>query len=105
VTLAHERNFCQLVRSDTQRLPWGSTLVLVTARETDELLATVLPLGRSGFNIVLVYVDYPNPASFELAQRRASMLGMRAYRIWRDQDLDVWRRHAAQGATYVHGTL
>jgi hypothetical protein len=105
LTVAHERDFCHLVRADAQRLPWGATLVVVTSRESEELLQTVLPLRRSGFYIVLVYLDYPNPASYELVQRRASMLGLRSYRIWREQDLDVWRRQAVQGGTHVHGAV
>jgi uncharacterized protein (DUF58 family) len=95
LSLAHERPFWPLVRGEVQRLPWGATLVFITSQETDELIETLLPLRRSGFNLVLVYLDYPNPASFEDAQRRAATLGIKAYRIWRDQDLEVWQRQTS----------
>ncbi|HEX5414121.1 MAG TPA: DUF58 domain-containing protein [Chloroflexota bacterium] len=90
--LAHERPFWGLVRAEAQRLPWGATLVFVTSQETSDLLDTVMTLQRSGFNIVLVYVDYPNPESGELALRRAATLGLRAYRVARASDLSVWKR-------------
>lgn len=90
--VAHEKPFWELVRAEAQRLPWGATLVFVTGQETPELLETVLTLQRSGFNIVLVYLDYPNPESGEFALRRAATLGMRAYRVARANDLSVWKR-------------
>ena len=90
--VAHDRPFWPRVRTEIPRLPWGATLAFITSTETDELLQTVLPLHRSGFNVVLIYVDYPDPASFELANRRARSLGLRAYRVWREADLDIWRR-------------
>jgi hypothetical protein len=94
ITLAQDRPFWPLVRGEMQRLPWGATLVFVAPRETDELLDTALPLRRSGFNVVLVYLDYPGEDAFEPARQRARLLGMPAYRIWREADLEVWRRQA-----------
>jgi len=105
LALAHDRPFWPLVRGEIQRLPWGATLVVVTSSETDELLATVLPLRRSGFSVVLIYVDYPSPAGFELARRRAAMLGMPAFRVWREDDGEVWRRQVTpQGGARVRTT-
>ncbi|MGH2457990.1 MAG: DUF58 domain-containing protein [Chloroflexota bacterium] len=92
VTVVSDRSFWPAIRSEIKRLPWGATLVIVTPRETEELLETTLPLLRSGFNVVLIYVDYPNPEVYEVAHQRAALLGMRAYRVWREEDVDVWRR-------------
>ncbi|HVC35492.1 MAG TPA: DUF58 domain-containing protein [Chloroflexota bacterium] len=92
VTVVAEQPFLPALRAEVKRLPWGATLVVVTPRETEELLETALPLRRAGFNVVLIYVDYPNPEPFEAAHQRAAMLGMRAHRVWREEDVDVWRR-------------
>jgi uncharacterized protein (DUF58 family) len=94
LAVAHDRSFWPRVRHDIPKLPWGATLAFVTPSETEELLDTVLPLQRAGFNIVLIYVDYPNPATFEPASRKARSLGLRAFRVWREADLDIWRRQA-----------
>ncbi|HVB96605.1 MAG TPA: DUF58 domain-containing protein [Chloroflexota bacterium] len=94
-----DRSFWSEARTEFRRLPWGATLVVVTPRETDELLETVVPLRRSGFNVVLVYLDYPNPVAWEPAQRRAATLGMTAFRIWRDEDAEVWRQPARGSLT------
>ncbi len=92
--LAHEQEFWPLVRSDVKRLPWGATLVFVVPSESDTLLETVVMLKRSGFSVVLVYVDYPIAEQFEIAERRARGLGVPAVRIWREQDVDAWKRRA-----------
>lgn len=93
LTVVTDRAFWPLVRDEVKRLPWGATLVVVTPRETDELLDSALILQRSGFNVVLIYVDYPNPEVYEIAHQRAATLGLRAYRVWREEDVDIWRRH------------
>jgi uncharacterized protein (DUF58 family) len=92
--IAHDRPFWPGVRRELARLPWGATLAFVTPSETDEVLDTVLPLHRAGFNVILIYLDYPDPAQFELASGRARSLGLRAYRVWRESDLEIWRRQA-----------
>jgi hypothetical protein len=84
-----------MVPSEVRRLPWGATLAFVVPSETSVLLDTVVMLKRSGFSVVLIYVDYPDPVSFELAERRARTMGVPAYRVWRESDVDVWRRGTA----------
>jgi uncharacterized protein (DUF58 family) len=105
--LGNETPFWPEVREAVQRLPWGATLVVITGHETEELLAYTLPLLRAGFHVVLIYLDYTSPESAELALARARMLGMPAYQIWREDDLEIWRRQAgtdsvALGTNHVH---
>jgi hypothetical protein len=90
--LVHEGEFWSLVQAEVRRLPWGATLAFVVPGESSVLLDTVVMLKRSGFSVVLVYLDYPDPVSFDLAERRARTMGVRAYRVWRETDVDVWRR-------------
>lgn len=94
--LAHERLFWPLVQSDVRRLPWGATLVFVVPSESETLLDIVVILKRSGFSVVLVYVDYPIVEQYEIAERRARGLGVPAFRVWRDEDLELWRRHTGR---------
>jgi uncharacterized protein (DUF58 family) len=92
LVLANAREFWPNVQSEVRRLPWGATLVFVVPAESRELLDQVVLLKRSGFSVVLVYLDYPDLALFQAAERRAASLGIQSYRIWRESDLDVWRR-------------
>ena len=95
IEIAQDQAFWPRVRRESARLPWGATLAFVTPSETEELVDTVLPLHRAGFNVILIYLDYPDPAQFDLANQRARSLGLRAYRVWRESDLEIWRRQAA----------
>jgi hypothetical protein len=52
----------ELLRWESPRLPWGATLVVVTAVVTDELAATILRLRDAGRRLVLVSLaDEPPP--------------------------------------------
>jgi uncharacterized protein (DUF58 family) len=51
----------RLLRDESPRLPWGATLVVVTAVVTDELRVTLSRLREAGRRLVLVGVDYELP--------------------------------------------
>ncbi len=51
----------RLLRDESPNLPWGATLVVVTAVVTDELRATMARLREVGRRLVLVSVDYELP--------------------------------------------
>ena len=51
-----------LLRSESPRLPWGATLVVVTAIVTDELAAAILRLREAGRRMALISLaDEPPP--------------------------------------------
>jgi len=85
-------DFCGLLRSQMAHLPWGSTLVVVTGRESDDLWETLLALRKAGFSVVVVFCDYPSRFGFDRARGRGASLGFRCHRIWKEEDMDVWRR-------------
>jgi uncharacterized protein (DUF58 family) len=70
-------------------LPWGSTVVVVTAREVEGLLDTLLALRRRGLAVLLV-LTCPH-REFNSTAERAAQIGIQVLRIWSEQDLDVWR--------------
>lgn len=49
------------LRDESPHLPWGATLVVVTAVVTDELRATITRLREAGRRLVLVGVDHESP--------------------------------------------
>jgi uncharacterized protein (DUF58 family) len=70
-------------------LPWGSTVVVITAREVTGLLDTLLALRRRGLAIILVLTVQHR--EFDATAHRAAQIGIQAHRVWSEQDLDVWR--------------
>jgi uncharacterized protein (DUF58 family) len=55
-----------LLLSESARLPWGATLVVVTAIVTDSLLATLLRLHEVGRRLVLVSLEDTTPDPLSL---------------------------------------
>ncbi|MHB1356568.1 MAG: DUF58 domain-containing protein [Anaerolineae bacterium] len=81
--------FSDLLRQARLQLHWGGTGIIIAPHATDELVAALLLLKRSGLNVVLILVD-PQSA-FTLIQRRMEQANIRTYQVWQEKDLDVWR--------------
>ena len=86
--------FTTLLRTEAPHLPWGATLIIITARETNALLDTLFQLRRSGFNIVLILTEriLRAPAPGEATHGSAKAMGFTSYEVWKEEDFDVWRR-------------
>lgn len=81
--------FLELLRRKSLELPWGSTIVVVTGREVQGLMGTLLALRRRGLVVILV-LTCPD-RDLKLTRRRAEQIGVQAVPIWSEQDLEVWR--------------
>ncbi len=80
--------FLELLSRKSASLPWGSTVVVITAGEVDGLLDRLLALRRRGL-FVLLLLTCPD-RDFALTARRAAQIGAHAFRIWSEQDLERW---------------
>jgi hypothetical protein len=54
-------NFPKLLRSETTRFPWGSTVVVISAIMTDTIAATLAEIAREGHRLVLITLDDVTP--------------------------------------------
>ncbi len=81
--------FLDLLSRKSLALPWGSTVVIVTSREVEGLLDTLLALRRRGLAVILV-LTCPD-RGFDLTAQRADRIGVRTLRLWYERDLDIWR--------------
>ncbi len=87
--------FPAMLRREASHLTWGATLVVVTGRVSEDLFAALASLRRSGFSVVLIATDAPG--AFEGTRKRAAGIGVAAYEIWEEADLERWGM-AARGA-------
>jgi hypothetical protein len=55
----------EMLRRESPRLPWGATLVVVTAIVTDDLAATILRLRDAGRQMALVSLAEEPPPHLE----------------------------------------
>ena len=81
--------FLDLLNRYSMGLPWGSTVVVVTSREVEGLLTTLLALRRRGLVVILV-ATCPDPTFAETVQR-ANQIGIRALEVGSERGMDVWR--------------
>jgi uncharacterized protein (DUF58 family) len=81
--------FLDLLSRKSLGLPWGSTVVIITAHEVEGLLDTLLAFRRRGLEVILG-LTCPDRA-FNLTAQRADQIGIQALRLWSEQDLDIWR--------------
>jgi uncharacterized protein (DUF58 family) len=73
--------FTRMVRRRAAGLPWGTTLVFITAAPTEELLPTMLHLRRAGFSPLAIFVQPPRLATdLDAATVRAA--GLPAYEVY-----------------------
>ncbi|MGQ9682830.1 MAG: DUF58 domain-containing protein [Anaerolineae bacterium] len=77
-----------LLRRESAHLAWGSTIVVITGRVSEELFAALAHLKRRGFALVLISTD-PS-ASFQAVRRRAASIAVPAYQVWEETDLERW---------------
>ncbi len=81
--------FLDLLNRKSLGLPWGSTVVIITAQEAEGLMSTLLALRRRGLAIVLA-LTCPE-TGFDLTAERAGQIGVKALQVRTERDLDVWR--------------
>lgn len=81
--------FLDLLNRKSLLLPWGSTALVVTSRDVEGLMDTLLVLRRRGLLVVLV-LTCPDP-TFRTTAARAETSGIRCLEICSEQDMDPWR--------------
>ena len=75
------------LRHESTRLSWGTTIVVITGRETDALYNSLIYLRRQGLAVALILVmpDAPKGGT----EARAESLRVPVYRVWREQEVEM----------------
>ena len=80
----------ELLRRERTRLPWGTTVAVITGKVSEALFDELFAAQRAGINSVLVLCG---PLShFDDLRRRAHRFGIEAYHIRSEREMDAWRR-------------
>ncbi|HTP08953.1 MAG TPA: DUF58 domain-containing protein, partial [Anaerolineae bacterium] len=81
--------FVQLLQREASRLPWGTTVILITGFMDDALFDEIFRARRAGLNMVLILCGtVKNVAEI---RHRAEHFGIPVQHFVRERDLDVWR--------------
>lgn len=81
--------FVDLLNRQRIHMPWGTTLVAITGRDTPELLDALAQLVRAGYPAALVLVQPERLAPD--TRRRAAMLRVPIYPLAFERDLETMR--------------
>ena len=87
--LAATAPFVQSLDQASAKLGWGSTAVIITPGAGPHLEEALLQMRRRGVHVLLVATD-PLTA-FRSFQAQLEQIGIPAYWVTNDKDLDVWR--------------
>jgi hypothetical protein len=80
-TMAPALPFTRMVRRRAAGLPWGTTLVLIAAAPTEDLLPTMLHLRRAGFSPLAIFVQ-PTRLATELDAAAVRAAGFPAFEVF-----------------------
>ncbi|MGQ0600142.1 MAG: DUF58 domain-containing protein [Anaerolineales bacterium] len=86
VHMASAFSFTEFLRAQRPHLPWGTTLIIITGRDTPELLDTLALLRQAGFPLALILVQYVRAT--QAMQQRAAILRMPLYHVWHEDDAE-----------------
>jgi uncharacterized protein (DUF58 family) len=70
-------------------LSWGSTAIVITSGEQPGLLPALLQIRRKGLNVLVIATD--PMILFDTFKSQLKQVGIPAYRIIKESDMDVWR--------------
>jgi uncharacterized protein (DUF58 family) len=84
-----DTHFLESVRQEAVHLPWGTTIMVITSHQSEELAKTLLFLKRSGFQVTLVLVD-PVRAYRKMREEPIKALDLPIFKIRREKDIEVW---------------
>ena len=84
------RPLAQMFQQEAARLPWGTTVMLITGDVDESLFEEVFRARRSGLNVVLILAGMvPNIAAI---RQRARHFEIPVFEFARERDLDIWRQ-------------
>jgi uncharacterized protein (DUF58 family) len=81
-----------LLQQKRYQLAWGTTLIVITGRLTDELLDELYQARRSGQNAIIVLAG--TDTSDDASRRRARAYGIPVISIATERELSIWTRES-----------
>jgi hypothetical protein len=81
-----------LVQRQRYQLAWGTTLIMITGKASEELLDELYQARRWGQNAVLILAG--REVFSEAIRRRAKTFGIPVFSIATESDLKIWMRES-----------
>lgn len=83
-------SFPALLRQQRVRLPWGTTIIIITGSANQDLFDELLQAKRGGLNPLLILCgEHPDHRA---AAQIARKYGIPTYLFFDERDLDIWKK-------------
>ena len=80
----------EMLNKETPRLPWGTTVVIITGQIDEALFDSIFQIQRRGQNVVMVIAGHGG--NVHTARQQARRFGFPLYTFPNEKSLDTWRR-------------
>jgi uncharacterized protein (DUF58 family) len=80
----------KMLDAETPKLPWGTTVVIITGSIDDTLFDEVFQIQRRGQNVVMIIAGHGG--NIRQARQQARRFGFPLYAFPNEKSLDNWRR-------------
>jgi uncharacterized protein (DUF58 family) len=84
-----DTHFLENIRQEAVHLTWGTTVIVITSHQTEELAQTLLLFKRSGLRITLVVVDPPRSYR-HTPDTPPPELDVPMFKIEHEREIEVW---------------
>lgn len=88
VEMSNQMALVPLLQQQRFQLGWGTTLIVITGKASEELINELYQAQRGGLNAILILVGMD--AAEEAARRRAQTFGIPVFSITSERDLSIW---------------
>jgi uncharacterized protein (DUF58 family) len=85
-----KRPLTEMLSQETPRLPWGTTVVIITGSMDDSLFDEIFQIQRRGQNVVMIIAGHGG--NIKQARQQARRFGFPIYVFPNEKSLDNWRR-------------
>jgi uncharacterized protein (DUF58 family) len=80
----------EMLEKETPRLPWGTTIVIITGSINDALFDEIFQIQRRGQNVVMIIAGLGG--NIKQARQQAKRFGFPIYAVPNEKSLNVWRQ-------------
>ncbi|MGB8213474.1 MAG: DUF58 domain-containing protein [Anaerolineales bacterium] len=79
----------QMLSQETPRLPWGTTVVIITGAINEALFDEIFQIQRRGQNVVVIIAGHGS--NIQQARQQAQRFGFPIYAFPNEKSLEAWR--------------
>jgi uncharacterized protein (DUF58 family) len=82
--------FIEMLNKETPKLPWGTTVIIITGHIDDPLFDEIFHIQRQGQNVIVIIAGHAG--NIKQARTQARRFRFPLYAFANEKNLDVWRR-------------